>query len=967
MALARPSSPAGSKHDSPSVLRERALAQALDDLINEVAEAAERHAHIQEAIGRLEDRIAALKLWDAQDEDGRAKQAEALRKEDEVRGLKAQAEHEVLGILQHILDIEENMEVVVDDGDECRHGQRVMLSRRFAAYERYHAYAGWVGVLQSRVVPGVWRVHFPAMHLEKMLELPIATGEGPHDRSSFALIYAVPRFRRWAKEAMQTARRMLAKASDLADEVSRKSHNVDRKEGKTALQECRAEMKRLSDLANIEEARSWTPFTNGVSWLASVLPAGVWADAHVSETDRWCHAGRQVVLTPAAAGESEREREGVGDVAFPPRAAHDVAHMLATHRCRQMRTLAQTCTPPPLKRKEGRLDTPHPTQRERDTLHPTDKLSVACTLTGAHTLTHAYRARALTALTHLSACKNMVGLLVKAIKPGVWGVKFGSLGIRHCRTGKQDLEEKIAFDLYYLQSAHSLAAESVAAAKPAWARGFTQAHGFPAESTHFDDVLCKDAHGHNFTLGDALIANPTTFGVSGWFSLDTEDLVLESDEACRTGTYVMLSYAAEQAHEEWIGMVGVLCKRTRIGQWLVRFPRGSLDRLVSHGILNTGLLNKFDLVYAENRMHRILVESKRNLAIQRKQRIHDMKLSRGQGSDKSKTEAKPVADAVGLGSSDAVLNVLNQLVVLMFRVASPDWRQQEQALIQLGSIVAPWMMLDYSKGVAHVAALAPKGLWDQRLVKEEFQGSALWEECVQPAISHLDVLPVLIGLIVGVPASASSSPKAQRRGGGGGGKGGSDSASGGVRSCVRVIAARVLGATLMETDACYNDAMRTLLGEGIAGTGIADSDDSVRKASSAALVLSVIQGDVTMVKRLVSIFLQPNVTPAGPAATLATLRRKVQLEAEVLLRFIANGNDPDLVASLVHSVCMRVCACVHVHARARADNGYACARLLPNPGRRGSYRAHPQLSGYADAAPARRAQGLDHSRRSHNC
>ena len=106
-----------------------------------------------------------------------------------------------------------------------------------------------------------------------------------------------------------------------------------------------------------------------------------------------------------------------------------------------------------------------------------------------------------------------------------------------------------------------------------------------------------------------------------------------------------------------------------------------------------------------------------------------------------------------------------------------------------------------------------------------------------------------------------------------------------------MIAARVLGATLMETDACYNDAMRTLLGEGIAGTGIADSDDSVRKASSAALVLSVIQGDVTMVKRLVSIFLQPNVTPAGPAATLATLRRKVQLEAEVLLRFIANGND----------------------------------------------------------------------------
>ena len=116
MAMARPISPVGSKHDSPSVLRERALAQALDDHMNEVADEAERHVGIQEAIGRLENRIAALKLWNTQDEDGRAKQAEALRKEDEVRALKAQAERVVLGILQHTLDIEEKGILVPIEG-----------------------------------------------------------------------------------------------------------------------------------------------------------------------------------------------------------------------------------------------------------------------------------------------------------------------------------------------------------------------------------------------------------------------------------------------------------------------------------------------------------------------------------------------------------------------------------------------------------------------------------------------------------------------------------------------------------------------------------------------------------------------------------------------------------------------------------------------------------------------------------
>ena len=38
------------------------------------------------------------------------------------------------------------------------------------------------------------------------------------------------------------------------------------------------------------------------------------------------------------------------------------------------------------------------------------------------------------------------------------------------------------------------------------------------------------------------------------------------------------------------------------------------------------------------------------------------------------------------------------------------------------------MMLDYRNGVAEMAALAPKTLAHQRLVKAEYQGSLLWQE-----------------------------------------------------------------------------------------------------------------------------------------------------------------------------------------------------------------------------------------------
>mmetsp|Transcript_84113 Transcript_84113/g.136354 ORF Transcript_84113/g.136354 Transcript_84113/m.136354 type:complete len:102 (+) Transcript_84113:206-511(+) len=70
------------------------------------------------------------------------------------------------------------MEDIVGDGEKCRQGQHVIMSRPCAAYERCNQYAGWVGVLQSRVSPGVWVVHFPAMHLGSTIQVPMAKHGG---------------------------------------------------------------------------------------------------------------------------------------------------------------------------------------------------------------------------------------------------------------------------------------------------------------------------------------------------------------------------------------------------------------------------------------------------------------------------------------------------------------------------------------------------------------------------------------------------------------------------------------------------------------------------------------------------------------------------------------------------------------------------------------------------------------------
>jgi hypothetical protein len=258
---------------------------------------------------------------------------------------------------------------------------------------------------------------------------------------------------------MQEARQKLSKANALADDTARETDAHKREERKATLENYHAEIKQLTAAAQIEEKRSWTPYACGVSWLARVLPAGLWADAHVSETDRWCHAGRQVFLACVLMS----ALVCILLLMYPP------PHMT----CRSPSFPCSRCCSPPasqrLQKHGGCFGEGHQTGivggqiwNSRQALKSPHIVGLFCPYT-----------------------RSLLTLV-------------GTLGIRHCRTGKQVLEQKVVFDLYYLQSAHSLAAETVAASKPAWARNFFKTNGFPPETTRCDDVLGTDVQGMTY-------------------------------------------------------------------------------------------------------------------------------------------------------------------------------------------------------------------------------------------------------------------------------------------------------------------------------------------------------------------------------------------------------------------------------------------------------------------------------------
>jgi hypothetical protein len=294
--------------------------------------------------------------------------------------------------------------------------------------------------------------------------------------------------------------------------------------------------------------------------------------------------------------------------------------------------------------------------------------------------------------------------------------------------------------------------------------------------------------------------------------------------------------------------------------------------------------------------------------------------------------------------------VLNQMVQVVWRIESPDWRDQELALMHLAKLATPWMVLQDEFPLQRAArdelhpypypltrqqkyakfpltseqlksykqfmqdldpSVRPRKrgsdaqptsmqqtchqAWALRGLKEAFQKSALWAP-IKEAVLHLEIMPMLANLVLGLPATTSDKVR---------GRGASnDGHAAQIKSSVRVAAARVLGALLDEADPFHPAALKTLLGERRDGTGIMERDDAVRRASSAAFLMSVIEGDIAMLWKVVEVFLQPNIVTTGPASTVATVRRKVQVEVGNVMRHLANVNDPELVAKLVESVAM---------------------------------------------------------------
>ena len=69
-----------------------------------------------------------------------------------------------------------------------------------------------------------------------------------------------------------------------------------------------------------------------------------------------------------------------------------------------------------------------------------------------------------------------------------------------------------------------------------------------------------------------------------------------------------------------------------------------------------------------------------------------------------------------------------------------------------------------------------------------------------------------------------------------------------VKSCVRMLAARILGALVEDQDAIFPLVMDTLLGERVPGRGLTDSDDGARRAgytTAIALHITAIAGYTT--------------------------------------------------------------------------------------------------------------------------
>jgi hypothetical protein len=513
---------------------------------------------------------------------------------------------------------------------------------------------------------------------------------------------------------------------------------------------------------------------------------------------------------------------------------------------------------------------------------------------------------------------GVVGTLVARKRPGEWSVRFPGVSTdMSLATGLGG-----RYDLQYVQSGFELIARWVAA----------NAGETPPQ------------------------------GIDVFFRPDAAHLVLEGDQRCRVGAKVMLSAAAQARHPEWVKLIGTLSHSMHFGKWLVMFPRRTLEH-ISEAILMTGRDALFEMVYAEDvaaadAETRLLAERERQA-----ERRGAAELPAGAARDKPRKGMPGEADDEndGNASAAALAATLEELLPL---VGVADWRTQNHALEAIGRAAVPWVMVDYHAAVAEWARpeLGRGELAGLRELKEKAALSRAFGD-MKIAAAGLGLVEVLsfaavggcgwgtaragVGLGAAGRARVRAALDQQRR-------------KGHVsRACVRALAFKVAGAVVEGSDEAYTPLLDCVLGEAVAGAGLRDPDEQVRRAAGMCLTMMVAQGDSKTVERLRAAMLslraaEVHASVAGEGASEHKTRQltaKLQEEHADLIRQLAAPDDTELVAALARTLAAAPPPDLGVMRAVRRC--FARARDLP--GRSVVTRGNASsLETVLSAAPARR-------------
>jgi hypothetical protein len=121
-------------------------------------------------------------------------------------------------------------------------------------------------------------------------------------------------------------------------------------------------------------------------------------------------------------------------------------------------------------------------------------------------------------------------------------------------------------------------------------------------------AMMAEAHPPSRVDPDPELAAAARRAMKSWFPAGAAELVLEDEPSegarCVRGAKVLLSLTAQDAHREYIGLIGMLSRRVRNGLWTVRFPglKDGLTDWKTSARLRTGQGGQADLVYAEQKL-----------------------------------------------------------------------------------------------------------------------------------------------------------------------------------------------------------------------------------------------------------------------------------------------------------------------------------------------------------------------------